>query len=117
MRCTWSRAAPLLFGLLTGFFSPVWLASQDERGVRTAYIFNLTKYVNWPPESKQLVMGVIGSRATGEFMEKLLEGRLSCSRALRFKLSPDIAELRDWNIVYLADGSAKETLAAMQNMH
>jgi TonB family protein len=117
MRCTWSRAAPLLVGLLTGFFSPVWLASQDERGVRAAYVFNLAKYAEWPPESKQLVIGVIGNRATGEFLKKLLDGRMSGSRPIRLKLSPPIAELRDCNIVYLADGSAKKTLAAMQNMH
>ena len=117
MKCTWPGAAPLLVGLLTGFLSPGLLASQDERGIRAAYVFNLTKYVEWPPESKQLVIGVIGNRATGEFLKKLLDGRMSGSRPIRLMLSPALAELRDCNILYLADGFAKKTFAAVQDMH
>jgi YfiR/HmsC-like len=117
MKCTWPGAAPLLVGLLTGFLSPGLLASQDERGIRAAYVFNLTKYVEWPPESKQLVIGVFGNRATGEFLKKLLDGRMSGSRPIRLMLSPALAELRDCNILYLADGFAKKTFAAVQDMH
>ena len=116
MRCTWPGAVPLVVALVTGFFVPVLLAAQDERAIRAAYVFNLTKYVDWPAETKELVIGVISNRENGVFLQKLLEGRLTGSRTIRFKLSPAIADLRDCNIVYLADGFARKTLAAMENM-
>jgi TonB family protein len=117
MSCSWPGAALLVLVLLTGFLSPVWLASQDERAIRAAYVFNLTKYVEWPPESQQLVIGVIGNRGTGEFLQKLLHGRMSGSRPLQVKLSSSIADLRDCNIIYLAEGLPKKTLAAIETMH
>jgi len=83
--------------------SPLSAQSRDERSVRAAYIFNLIPYINWPPDKHELLIGIVGSRATGEMMQKMLNGKTTESRSLRILLSPSNDELRGCSIVYFAD--------------
>jgi TonB family protein len=77
--------------------------SQDERAVRAAYIFNLIKYVEWPPEKPEIVIGFLGNRATGEFLQKMLDGKKSNSKLIRVMLFPTDAEFQTCSILYVAD--------------
>lgn len=60
--------------------------SRDERAVRAAYVFNLTKYVEWPAGKNELVIGFVGSPETGEVMQKMLDGKRSESRIIHVLL-------------------------------
>jgi TonB family protein len=81
--------------------------TQDERAVRAAYVFNLTRYVEWPAEKKQLIIGILASRETSEFLQKILDGKSADSRFVRVILSPTDNEWQDCSILYIDDSRAK----------
>jgi TonB family protein len=101
-----------LLALLPAF---CWAQSQDERSVRAAFVFNLTKSIEWPPGTNQLVIGFFGNRATGETLVKMLDGKTSQSRPIQVLLFPSDDELQNCNIVYIADSRAK-TLSILEKL-
>jgi TonB family protein len=90
--------------------------SQDERAVRAAYVFNLTKFVEWPPEKNELRIGFFGSTETGEFLRKMLDGRTSESRQIHMILFPSDDELQKCSMVYIADSQKKKVRATLDKL-
>lgn len=84
------------------------LAQQDERAVRAAYVFSLTKYVAWPKERDQLMVAVAGDGTMGPILKQVLDGKTSDGKTIRITTNPSDAELRDCDILYVADSSAAE---------
>jgi hypothetical protein len=80
---------------------------RDERAVRAAYVFNLTKYVEWPPDKRELWIGFAGSRTTGEMLQKMLEGKNSESRPIHVRMFPSAEELKKCDIYYMADPDSR----------
>lgn len=108
-----------LFVFLIVVFAPVRPASaesRDDRSVRAAYVFNLIKYVEWPSQPKELVIGFIGDAATGEVLEALLNGRTSDGRAIRVVLSLSDEELPQCSLLYVADPDGKQVRKALEKV-
>jgi hypothetical protein len=97
--------AVLTLGLL--FFSSTGLlhAQQDERAVRAAFVFNLTKYVSWPHSRNRLVLGVTGQGGVGPVLKQVLEGKLSYGRQISVVMHPTDTELRECDVLYVAESS------------
>lgn len=106
------RALACLLGVVCSWLSG---ASQprDERAVRAAYVFNLTKYVEWPASTRELWIGFAGERSEGEFLARMLEGKTSESRPIHLVLSPSEEELKKCNILYIAEPQASKARAAL----
>lgn len=105
--------AVFIFSLLS-LFAPVLQAqSRDERAVRTAFVFNLTKYVEWPQPTDELVIGFVGDRATGKTLQEMLDGKTSESRPIHVLLNPSGEELKRCNMLYVADSSPPVIRAAL----
>jgi hypothetical protein len=83
-------------------------AQQDERAVRAAYVFSLTKYVSWPDEHDHLAIAVVGNGAMGPVLKQVLDGKRSEGKSIRIMVHPSDAELRDCDILYVGDSSAGE---------
>ncbi len=81
---------------------------RDERAVRAAYVFNLTKYVQWPQEKSELIIGFIGSPTTGEKLRELLEGKSSESRSIHVVLVSPEEDLPKCAILYFTDPPPKK---------
>jgi len=90
--------------------------TQDERAVRAAYVFQLTRYVEWPAETKELTIGVLANRETSEFLQKILDGKTTDSRSLRVTISPPDDELLNCNILYMDDAQGKKTLFGLNKL-
>lgn len=76
-------------------------AQQDARAVRSAFVYNLTKYVAWPQSKRTLLIGFIGDQSTGLTMRQTLEGKSSDGRKLQVLLNPAASELSACDIVYV----------------
>ena len=85
-------------------------AQQDERAVRAAYLFNLTKYVSWPQELRELKICSLADQRTGLQLKQLLEGKTSEGRAVHVVLDPSQIEQRQCAILYL-DGTPPDRAA------
>ena len=99
-------ARRLLRVLFTGFFAFVlWTsvatAQQDARAVRSAYLYNITKYVSWPQPKGTLRIGVIGDAATAAAVKELLQGKLSDGRSIQVVLNPPDSRLSECDVIYI----------------
>lgn len=112
MKQTLARLACAL-SLVTLFAPPAVAQVRDERAVKAAFVFNLTKYVEWPQASNELVIGFVGEGPMGEILKKMLDGKTSESRAIHVVLFPSDEELEHCSILYIADSSPKRTRAAL----
>lgn len=89
---------------------PVSLAAQhDERSVRAAFVFHLTKYVEWPNPKNELVIGFAGDGTMGETLRKVLDGKNSDGRTLRVLLSPSDEQLQQCDLLYVAYSTRQKT--------
>jgi hypothetical protein len=103
--------------LAAGLTGPLANAQQhDERAIKVAYVFNLTKYVEWPHGGKQLVVGFVGEGLMGEALEKMLNGKISGSMVIRVINSPGHDALEQCDIVYVAYSSPKNVRAALDRV-
>lgn len=78
-------------------------AQQDERSVRAAFVYNLTKYVIWPAPAHELNICVFGGGATGPALKQVVEGKLSDGRPIHIRLEPSDAQLSHCDVVYWSD--------------
>lgn len=81
---------------------------RDERAVRVAYLYSLIKFVDWPTPRNDLLIGYVGSQATGETLLKSLDGRKSDARTLHVVLSPSDEMLEKCEIIYFGDASPED---------
>jgi hypothetical protein len=102
--------------LPTILFLPLRSQELDERAIKVAYIFNLTKYVEWPHAGNQLVVGFVGDGPMGEALEKMLSGKTTGARSIRVVLSPKDDVLNQCDVVYIDYSSPKKTRATLDQL-
>lgn len=86
---------------------------QDERTVRAAFVFNLTKYVEWPDADHDFTIGVVGDGSMGETLKKLLEGRKTGDRPIRVVISPSEDELESCSMLYFVQSASRRIQPAI----
>jgi hypothetical protein len=107
----------LLSAFTAAALVPVSAQERDERGVRVAYLYSLIKFVDWPRPENDLVIGYVGSPASGETLFKSLDGRKNDTRTLHVVLSPNDEKLEKCGIIYFGDASQEDirkTLAKVE---
>jgi hypothetical protein len=77
-------------------------AQQDERAVRAAFLFNLTKYVSWPTSGDRLVVGVVGTGNTAEVLRQVLDGKISDGRRITVVIHSPDSDLGECDVLYVA---------------
>jgi len=82
-------------------------AQQDERAVRAAYLFNLSKYVSWPLDSRELRICSLADDSGGRQLKRILDGKISEGRVVRVLEAPAQAEQRHCAILYFGNAPAK----------
>jgi hypothetical protein len=96
-----SRLFVVLALLLVAASRPLLSQQQDERAVRTAFIYNLTKYVDWPPTTNStLIICAFGPGTTGEDLKRVLDGKASGGRKLQVMVQFTEPEMQHCNIAY-----------------
>jgi YfiR/HmsC-like len=102
------RTLAILAAIATLALPPAPTQQRDEREVRVAYLYSLIKFVDWPSPRNDLLIGYVGSQATGETLLKSLDGRKSDARTLQVVLSPNNEMLEKCEIIYFGDASPEE---------
>jgi hypothetical protein len=85
---------------LAVLFPALLSAQQDERSVRAAFVYNLTKYVLWPVSAHELNICVLGGGATGPALKLVVDGKISEGRTIHVLVEPSDASLRHCDILY-----------------
>lgn len=76
---------------------------QDVRAVRTAFLYNLTKYVNWRPAQRQIVIGYLGNRDLGPALARVLDGKDVDGRTIHVLLYPGTSDFDRCDVLYLEE--------------
>ena len=92
-------------------------AQQDERSVRAAFVYNLTKYVTWPTANRELNVCVLGEGSTGLALKQVVDGKASGGRVVRVILRPSDLEMRRCDIVYFSDSTDSRTHSLLGKPH
>jgi hypothetical protein len=102
-----------LFGLLIG---PAHCAGAEvdmtESKVKALFLFNFTKYVNWPPAvfhatNGPIIIGLIGEDRLGDALEKLVEGKRVSERQILIQPIKKNGDLGKCQILFISDSERK----------
>jgi hypothetical protein len=102
--------------LLPGVVPAIQAQGRDDRSVKAAFVYNLTKYVEWPQLSSEIVIGVVSEDPAREILKTLLDGKMSESRTIRILLSPSDQDLERCDLVYIAGSTRDNTRAALERV-
>jgi hypothetical protein len=100
---------PILWSLPAG-------AQQNERSIRTAFVFNLTRYVEWPRRNDELKICSIGEGSIGQTLQRVLNGKSSDGRVIRILTSPTPDELNQCAILYVSELSSNDARTALDRV-
>ncbi len=90
--------------------------AQDELAVRAAFVFNLTKYVDWPHGRSQLTIGFVGDGPMGEILKQTLDGKTSDARLIDVLLAPSDSALERCDLVYVAYSSSRKNREVIERL-
>ena len=109
----WVRRSALL---LLMFLATPLCAQHDERAVRAAFVFHLTKYVEWQQTGNEIVIGFLGEGGIAETLQKVVNGKSSDGRTVRVLISPSDEQLSQCNLLYIAYPSRGKVQATLNKL-
>ena len=97
----WAISAPAF----TVGDSPRPEQSPLEYPIKAAFLYNLAKFVEWPPvrDSGPILLGVVGRDAFGVTLEQILQGKNLDGRPLLIRHLARSEELKSCHIVLIAE--------------
>ena len=111
------RLAPLLLCLLA-LAGPLESSSPSsnasvELHVKAAYLFNFGRYVSWPAQSGDVVIGVLGHDSIVEVLEKTISGKTINGRAYRVRIFAAAEQIDRCDILYLPHLDSRHTASIL----
>jgi hypothetical protein len=121
-RGRWYSQVPAALAGLALLLSQPGLAQSDdlESRVKAAFLFNFTKFVDWPPESfasasAPLEICVLAGDPLAGALDETVHGKSVNNRPLSVRRLQPGAEARDCKLLYLGDsGQARDLLPALR---
>ena len=92
--------------------------AKDEQTVKAAFVFNLTKYVEWPAGAagNEIVIGFTGEGSMGQVLKQVLSGKVAGARTVRVIIEPAKEDLQHCNILYIAHSSPQKVRAVLERI-
>jgi len=80
-----------------------------EYQVKAAFLYNFTKFIEWPPErfadaTSPIVIGVLGRNPLGDELEKIVRGRRVNGRAILVKFLPTADDISSVHLLFVPAG-------------
>ena len=103
----------VLLGLLTlggpAIFGAAPVISKEYQ-IKAAFLYNFTKFVQWPPErfaneNSPIVIAVLGQNPFDDELDKLVRDRLVNGRAISVRYIETAADIPAAHIVFVAAGT------------
>jgi hypothetical protein len=89
-----------------------------EYQLKAAFLYNFTKFVEWPSqrfadETSPIVIGVLGRNPFGDELEKIVQGRKINGRTVAVRLLNSAAEARAVHVLFVSAGAEPQLADAM----
>ncbi|NQU07061.1 MAG: YfiR family protein [Candidatus Abyssubacteria bacterium] len=87
-------------------------ARSLEYRIKAAFIFNFTKFVQWPVDSFEddntpITLGIIGNDPFGSILEETFEERTAQGRKIVVERFDGIEQASDCHLLFISDSQAK----------
>jgi hypothetical protein len=116
-------AHPLKFaGLLAALLGSVLSAQQvNEYYVKAAYVYNLTKFVEWPPQvfkngSDPIVICILGQSPILEALLEAVKGERVDGRTLIVQQFPAAEQVHGCHLLFIAASDRKRTRSILEDV-
>lgn len=115
-RASWFKAAVTLLAIQALCrFSPAQVRSAEE--VRAAYVFNLTKYVEWPGARNELLVGYIGDDdAMAETLRQVLADKKRDNTPIRFVVLREGVLIEPLDLLYVSYSGRRKASALLERL-
>jgi hypothetical protein len=89
---------------------PALRAQQHKSGleykIKAAFLYNFTRFVNWPPKAfpspnEPFVIGIIGKDPFGTYIDEIIKGEKVGERPIQVKRCQDIKDVTGCQILYI----------------
>ena len=91
--------------LIVALSAPVANNAQDNGGeykFKTVFIYNFTKYIVWPDDGNELVIGIYGSNPVViEAFQRMAAAKTAHSKKLIIKTFPTLAAMEKCHILFI----------------
>jgi len=90
--------------------------------VKAAYLYNFTKYIEWPPDTfhsadDPAVICVIGDDRTGKILEQVTLGRKANGRPVQARNPRSLNELRSCQVLFIGFEDKERITGILRNLH
>jgi hypothetical protein len=96
------------------FIIPFLLLSGEVIGqtssygeLQAAYLFNFSKYIKWPIESKTFVIGIYGKADILGELQRILSAKKAGGKEILLKEITSVDKLLECNIIYLPESNSR----------
>jgi hypothetical protein len=111
-------AALCILAISRGAAADVRAPSADEWQIKSAFIYNFTKFVEWPDAalgaSQPIVIGVLGEKPLAQQLAAVVAGRNVNGRSIEVRSVRTAAEARATQLLYVA-AAEESRYAAMRD--
>ncbi|MFH2140854.1 MAG: YfiR family protein [Bacteroidota bacterium] len=102
-------------------FSNIYSQHYTEYEVKAGYIYNFTKFINWPEQAfdsdnENFIIGIYGKDPFGLILNMVLKGQKLLDRNWTIKYYYDVSEIDKCHILFVAKASKSELLAIFEKL-
>jgi hypothetical protein len=101
----------LLLGLLMTGTGAVLGQTVEEYDLKAAFLYNFTKFIEWPAaslSSGNFVIGIFGDDPFGQVVDDVTRGKAVSGHPIRLRRLKEPAEARDCNMVFVTSTDRKK---------
>jgi hypothetical protein len=93
----------------------------EEYQVKAAFLYNLAKFVEWPPQSfhsptSPIVICILGQDPFGRALTETVEGKVLDGRALLVRQIPDSQKAGNCHVVFVSSSEQKRFRSILQDL-
>jgi hypothetical protein len=87
-------------------------AASAEYQVKTAYLYNFAKFIQWPADafadsSSPIVIGILGEDPFGSSLDQVISQRQAQGRSLRIERYQSLADIKHCHLLFVSRSEAK----------
>jgi hypothetical protein len=98
------------------FAASSWADAPREYAVKAAFLFKLTKYVQWPPSPPTFSIGVLGEDPFGNVLDELVKGESINKRHVTIKHSLKVDDLKSCDVVFISKSEKGQLRAILHEL-
>jgi hypothetical protein len=89
------------------------VSGNVELHIKAAYLFNFGRYVFWPQQSGDVVIGIVGHDPIVDVLEKTIAGKTINGRAYRVKVFASADQIDHCDVLFLPRAGAQQAQSVM----